>query len=189
VKTAALVLASGLSKRFGSEDKLLTDLKGQALLAYSLDTARETGFDGLFVICPDPDPRADIARSFGFDVIPNPSPEAGQGATIALGAKHCQSAGFDAACILLGDMPFVTSHYLRRLKRQNGDIIFSRSGSCHQPPAIFRGPAIKALTQLSGDNGAKTLELSNFHIEYINLPEEMARDFDLRSDFDLSFKQ
>lgn len=189
MKTAALVLASGLSKRFGSEDKLLADLKGQALLAYSLDTARETGFDGLFVICPDPDPRADIARSFGFDVIPNPSPEAGQGATIALGAKHCLSAGFDAVCILLGDMPFVTSDYIRELTQSTGDIVFSRSGTHHQPPAIFRGPAIKTLTQLSGDNGAKALELSNFHVEYINLPDEMARDFDLPSDFDLSIKQ
>ncbi len=187
MRTAALVLASGLSRRFGTDDKLLADLKGQALLAYCLDTAKTARFDGYLVICPDPDPRAELARSLGFQVIPNPSPEQGQGASIALGAKYCQSAGFEAACILLGDMPFVSAEYLQALSKANGDIIFSLNNDRDQPPAIFRGEALAALTALSGDQGAKTLDLSAFHITQMDLPDPLAMDFDRPEDFDLNY--
>lgn len=184
MKTAALILASGLSRRFGKEDKLLAELKGQALLAYCLDAAKNVDFDGLFVICPDPDPRADLARSLGFTVINNPSPEAGQGASIALGAQHCISDGFDAVCVLLGDMPFVTTEFLKELNQTPGDIVFSQLDDRDQPPAIFRGSALQKLTDLSGDKGAASLDLSAFAKTHIPLPEGMSVDFDTEEDFD-----
>ncbi len=185
MKTAALVLASGLSRRFGTEDKLLAELKGQALLAYCLDAARESGFDGLYVVSPDPDPRADLARRHGFRVISNPAPEAGQGASLALGSRYVIEKGFDAVCILLGDMPMVLSDYIRELCREPGDIVFSEVNGLDQPPAVFRHKALYSLTQLSGDKGAKSLDLSEFTITRLSLPEEMSVDFDHPSDFQL----
>lgn len=183
MKSAALVLASGLSRRFGSEDKLLADLKGQALLAYCLDAARNTGFDGLFVVCPDSDPRADLARTFGFEVIGNRAPELGQGASIAVGTRHILDKGYQAVCVLLGDMPFITAEYLMRLSETSGDIVFSQRDGVEQPPAIFRNLSMQALTGLFGDNGARTLDLSSFDVTRLNLPVEMSIDFDTEDDF------
>lgn len=187
MRTAVIVLASGLSRRFGPEDKLLANLKGQALLAYCLDTARHAGFDALFAVCPDPDPRADLARSFGFSVINNPNPLAGQGASLALGAGYLIEAGFNAACILLGDMPMITAEYLNILKAKSteADIVFSRIDNRVQPPSIFRGEALKILTELSGDQGARSLGLSKFRILYQDIEPEMACDFDSEEDFNV----
>lgn len=180
---AALVLASGLSRRYGSDDKLMAELKGQALLAYCLDTVETAGFQHRFIVCPDPDPRAELARRFGFSVIANQSPEDGQGTSISLGARHVINAGFDTACILLGDMPFITADYLKSLRKMNGDIVFSQVQDIDQPPAVFRLAALKALTGLSGDKGAGALDLSCFNVSHMKLPAEMSVDFDTEDDF------
>lgn len=188
-KIAALVLASGLSRRYGNDDKLMAEVKGQALLAYCLDAARAVNFDGYYVVSPDPDPnpdpRADLARRHGFEVIGNPAPENGQGASLALGAMTLINRGFDATCVLLGDMPFVTPKYLQLLMSfaPAADIVFSQVRDQDQPPAIFRGPALEALTTLSGDRGAHSLDLSGFEISHFEMSPPMAKDFDLADEF------
>jgi len=185
MKMAALVLASGLSRRYGKDDKLMATLKGQALLAYCLDAAKGALFDGYFVVTPDPDPRADLARSFGFTIIPNSIAEAGQGVSISAGVSEIIDKGFESICLLLGDMPFVTSDYLRKLKSHapDSDIIFSQVNTQNQPPAIFRGQALRTLKNLSGDRGANSLDLANFAISHMEMSEAMAKDFDLATDF------
>lgn len=183
MKIAALVLASGLSSRFGPKDKLLMDLKGRPLLAYCLDAVRSAQFEHRFIVCPDPDLRADLARDFDFAIIPNPYPVAGQGATIALGATYLVANGFDTICILLGDMPFVTSEYLTTMRDLDGDIVFSHAQGKDQPPALFRHDAMRMLTQLTGDQGARSLDLSQFEISSLDLPAEMSVDFNTEEDF------
>jgi len=185
LQTACLVLASGLSKRYGPDDKLLAELKGKALLAYCLDAAKMAGFDGLYVITPQHDPRAELAMSRGYTIIDNPAPKAGQGASIAYGATYMLQQSYDAAVILLGDMPFVTAAYLKNLKRHkpNADIVFSTHHDRRQPPAIFNRKALAMLTELTGDKGAQSLDLSDLDIDVFELPDELARDFDKTDDF------
>lgn len=187
MRCAALVLASGLSTRFGPSDKLLAELKGKALLCYALDAVRQAKFDGYFAITPDRDPRAKLARARGFSVIDNPSPQSGLGATIARGARYLVEIGYESVCITLGDMPFVTSDYLTRLLQRspNADIIFSEHLSKNQPPAIFRGEALGALMSLSGDIGANALDLSVFKIARLKMPEDISRDMDKPADFEV----
>jgi len=186
MKTACLVLASGLSKRFGQDDKLLANLKGQALLSYVLDAARKASFDGYCVIVPDPDPRADLARRHGFEIIENPAPENGQGASLAHGAEYLIETGFKSACILLGDMPMITSDYIEKLQKhaKSFDVTFSQVDKREQPPAIFKHGALQALTGLTGDQGAKNLDLSRFSCGFIELPSFMAADYDKPLDFE-----
>jgi len=180
---AGLVLASGRSERFGRQDKLLAMLNGKPLLAHCLENVQGAGFDDVFMVCPDPDPRADLARRLGFKVIPNPDPQTGQGASIALGASFLLAKGYDSVCIILGDMPFISSRYFKEIQETPGDIVFSRANDKDQPPAIFRGNALRALTQLSKDRGAKSLDLSSFEITLMDLPPEMSVDFDTEEDF------
>jgi len=47
---ACIVLASGLSERFGEPDKLSADLCGKPVLSYVLDTARAVGFGEIFCV-------------------------------------------------------------------------------------------------------------------------------------------
>jgi len=185
MKCAALVLASGLSARYGKADKLLADLKGKALLAYTLDAITSAKFNGYFVITPQNEARAHLAKQRRFEVIHNPDPAAGQGHSIAIGAKHIINTGFDCACVLLGDMPMIMPEYLGRLKRaaESADVVFSRADNRNQPPAIFRGEALQALTTLSGDKGARSLDWNRFKVKRIDLPDDLAVDFDTPEDF------
>ncbi len=183
---ACLVLASGLSRRFGHNDKLLAEFKGQALLAYCLNAAKAAPFDDYFVVTPDPDPRAILARNHGFNVINNPNPEFGQGASLALGAGKLIEKGFDATCILLGDMPFITSQFLKKLiaASEGQEVMFSRHAGRFMPPAIFKSDALHKLTTLTGDQGARALDFSGCQLEHLNLPPELAIDIDSARDFD-----
>ena len=174
-----------MSRRFGNEDKLLADLKGQALLAYCLDTAASAPFTDRFIVTFD-DERALLGLARGFNIIHNPDPELGMGAALAGGVRHILQLGHSQACILLGDMPFVTTHYLQNLMKRSSqyDITYSQNNERDMPPAIFKGAALKVLTQLTGDKGAQSLDLSGFKIDHLQLPDEMARDMDEPNDFD-----
>jgi len=182
---ACLVLASGLSRRFGDADKLMADLNGRVLLAHTLDTARQVEFGGYFIVTPDPDPRAELGRRRGFSIIANLSPEAGQGASLALGARYLLASGFNQACILLGDMPFISPEYLRELimRSTDFDIIFSHIDDRDQPPAVFSKNALDVLTTLTGDKGARSADLSSFSIGHQDLPANMAPSYDTQKDF------
>ena len=181
---ACLVLASGLSQRFGEDNKLLADLKGQALLAYCLDTAQSVSFSQRFALTSDDEP-AELARARGFEIIHNLTPEDGMGASLSFGVQRILDAGYDKACILLGDMPFVTASYIQKLIKSSNrsDITYSQNQGREMPPAIFRGGALRALVQLKGDKGAQSLDLSDFEIGHTELPDEMARDIDKPNDF------
>ena len=182
---AALVLASGLSTRFGPDDKLMENLKGQALLAYCLDAAIEAEFEAYFIVTPENDPRARLAKSRGFTVIDNPHASDGMGNTIALGARHILAQGYDSVCILLGDMPFISGDYLKSLKSsaRGFDAFFSHSQNRNHPPATFGVSALNRLTLLSGDKGASAIDFSGLKTSALDLPGDMAKDFDLASDF------
>ena len=182
---AVLVLASGLSKRFGTEDKLMTDLKGQALLAYCLDAARNAEFDRYFIVTPSGDAKAELARSFGFEVIDNPHPEAGQGSSLSTGVTHLLDSKVEKVCVLLGDMPYVTGDFLRELKSASNksDIVFSRLNDRNQPPAIFNQKAMSRLTSLQGDKGAQTVNWASLKISNLEICKDLAIDFDTEDDF------
>ena len=163
----------------------MSELKGQALLAYGLDAARSASFERYFIITPDPDPRATLARRFGFEVIDNPSPESGQGASLARAISHLWDLGIREVCVCLGDMPFVTGAYLNKLRALSGpsDIVFSHTENGDQPPAIFKQEAMQALTRLDQDQGARKLDWSGYNISRLPLPPELAFDFDRPDDF------
>ena len=182
---ACLVVASGLSRRFGDEDKLLADLKGQALLAYCLDTAASVPFAQRYVVTSD-DKRAELAKARGFNIVHNPTPEDGMGTSLALGAIDLLNHGFNAGCILLGDMPFVTPEYLTKLIKHSKsfDISFSQNNNRNMPPAIFKNGALYTLTTLRGDKGMQSQNLSHFNISHLDLPNDLARDMDTPEDFD-----
>ncbi len=183
---ACLVLASGLSRRFGDEDKLLADLNGQTLLAYCLDTAASVPFDGRFVVTAD-DGRAELAKARSFNVIQNQNPEDGMGASLTCGVRHILDAEYDEVCVLLGDMPFVTPQYIKKLIKGSArfDVTYSQNEDRLMPPAIFKGQVLQSLTQLSGDKGAQSLDLSRYNIGHVELPDEMARDMDEPHDFEI----
>lgn len=151
---ALILLASGLSTRFGS-DKLMADLNGMPVMIHAAKVAAAIRFGARYAVTGAETRRAVTLAYAGFTVLNNPEPSAGQGSSIAVGASRALADGFDSALIMLADMPLVDTEHLEALMslRNQGDVIMSESGGVKMPPAVFSG---KALSQLTHGAGATT---------------------------------
>lgn len=152
---AVILLASGLSKRFGG-DKLLADLCGWPVMKYAVDVISRLSFDAKFAVHNGDKSRLRILHDAGFDLIENSNPENGQGSSLALGAALAVSEGYESAVVLLGDMPLITPAHIASLcsRRDESDVIMSECGGVKMPPALFSCKALAALCSAAGNSGA-----------------------------------
>jgi len=161
----------------------MADLSGEPLLQYAVKTALSVDFPVFSVIPGNSVARRALLTARGVEIINNPSPETGQGMSIALGVKHMMEAGVDAAVLMLADMPFITPGHLRALLRaaEDHEVVLSAVNDTAMPPAIVQGEALKSLCHIPPEMGAKkSLTSGQYHI--IPLPAEQARDMDSVSD-------
>ena len=180
---AAIVLAAGLSSRFGA-DKLLHPYAGKPLAAHIADTLVAMPLAHRIAICPpEPSPRAKLFRDRGFEIITNAEPQRGMASSLALGAQRALDLGADALLVCLADMPNVTSEHLLRLiaATEASDTAATQFAGTRSPPAIFTRRLFPELAALSGDHGARHLLAQATLIE---APPELAKDFDTPADFD-----
>lgn len=155
-RVAVVLLAAGLSRRFGPGDKLLAEVDRKPLAAHAADTLAGIGFGSLIAVCGS-DPVAELLSGRGFAVVRNDRPEEGQSRSIRLGVEA--ASDHDAVLICLADMPYVSvGHYRRQLAaHEPGRVIASTTDGIAQPPALFDRTNYGSLLKLAGDHGAKTL--------------------------------
>lgn len=149
---ACLVLASGLSERFGESNKLQAELGGQTVLSHILNTVKSAGFGETFIVSQK--------TSFtDLTVVLNDNPKAGQGHALRLGVTAMLDAGWSRAMVVLGDMPLIrTSHLKDMVAVFDGDIaMVSLSGGRKLPPAIFAKSALEQIIAQTSDIGAKVI--------------------------------
>lgn len=178
MKIMGVLLAAGLSTRFGPADKLQTPLRGLPLGLHAARALRSLPLAQGFV----------VASSKGlvwpeFSVVENDRPEDGISRSIALGVAAARRAGADAVLIALADMPFVPSAHFHRLLafyRGSASLAASGDGFRRSPPALFGADWLTALEQLTGDEGARTLLASAevvitdpAHLRDIDRPEDL----------------
>lgn len=180
---AAIVLAAGLSSRFGA-DKLLHPYAGKPLAAHIADTLAMMPLAHHLAICPSgPSARADLFRTRGFEIITNPEPQRGMASSLALGAQRAIDLDVDALLVCLADMPHVTTDHLLKLiaASSSSDTVATAFAGTRGPPAIFSRHLFPELLALSGDHGARHLLA---HATLIEAPPTLALDFDTPADFD-----
>lgn len=179
---AAVVLAAGLSTRFGG-DKLLHPYAGKPLAAHIADTLASLPLTWrIAIVPPAPSPRGKLFAERGFELVENPDPQQGMGASLALGARHAMELGASALLVCLADMPEITAAHLKALLDAAGDSDAVATGfdNSRGPPAVFARRLFPELVSLSGDHGAKHLLAS---ARLIAAPPGLSRDFDTRTDF------
>ena len=163
VKIGAVLLAAGASTRFGTRNKLLTELGDRPLIRLVAETIREvhniaeivvvTGYDQLRI------ERA--LHGLQLRLAHNPDWAKGMGTSIAVGVSALDSA-LDGCFVLPGDMPLMQPALLERLIDNFVDaheslivVPVTTSGEKRNPvlwPRRFFG----LLTALSGAEGGKT---------------------------------
>jgi len=177
---ALIILASGLSERFGKADKLMADFRGKPLVKHVIDMVAGIPFAERFAVIPKTSKqRRKLFNYEGYSLIENASPELGQGGSLKLAAMAAQAKRYKAICVMLGDMPFVQREDVINLLRNLSDKDRSIS-YCNKtilPPAIFRSSALDELADIDPKSGAKTL-FNSANVYKHPLSEHAARDID-----------
>lgn len=154
----ALVLAAGQGSRFGADKRRATLPDGRSLLAHSVERALSV-FDEVRVVLRDGERAEDFGLPPGCHVIHSPDAALGMGHSLAAGAASLQGSDAKAVAILLGDMPWIAPATLRVLADAAGasTILFPIHNGQRGHPVLFGREFWPALTQLSGDEGARTV--------------------------------
>ncbi|MDV6331617.1 nucleotidyltransferase family protein [Asticcacaulis sp. 201] len=146
-RLAAVVLAAGLSRRFGG-NKLAADLNGKPVLRHVLDGLDTLDFAQVVVV---------TRTEEGPGTIVNPRPEDGMGASLALGVAALTDV--DGVFIVLGDMPRIDVDLYRIMAEAlaDADIVVPVHDGQTGHPVLFRAACFDALKSLSGDVGARAI--------------------------------
>jgi CTP:molybdopterin cytidylyltransferase MocA len=85
---AAIILASGFSKRFGEKNKLLVPFQGKPLARYTMELTNRIDFQGrIFLVAACDDVAALAADLNKIKVIKNTTPEKGRRESVRLGLE------------------------------------------------------------------------------------------------------
>ncbi|WP_411818572.1 NTP transferase domain-containing protein [Hyphococcus sp. DH-69] len=183
---AILVLASGLSRRFGSANKLLANLSGRPLADHIAQWIETTPIGQKFVVVPHGEEMlAEIFTGRGFTILENSNPDAGQGASLAMGVKAItQTLSPAGIFVALADMPFVQPDTFLRLAATigNANLAIATDGKRTTPPALFAKTLFPALIALTGDQGAKQILDAHGPIARLPVDPEQLRDIDTPTD-------
>ncbi len=163
---AAVVLAAGESRRYGSA-KQLAVLDGRTLLEHVLEGARAAGLRPVVAVVP-----VWLTRPAAMDDatqlrwVRNPHPERGMSHSLRLGFAALPDE-VEAAVILLGDQPTVAPPHLRAVVAARGErpLIATRSGGRLAPPVLIERSHFAVVEQPGGDIGLR--EVLNAHPEWV----------------------
>jgi molybdenum cofactor cytidylyltransferase len=160
-KVAALILAAGLSSRFGDGHKLLADLDGKPVLRHVVEHATASSASPVLLVTGH---RADEVRAVaGPDVtaIHNPAYAEGLASSLRAGLGALPQ-GLDGVIVCLGDMPDVSSATFEALIAafnpvEGRAICLPVIGGKRGNPTLWGLQFLPELMRLEGDSGARSL--------------------------------
>ena len=159
-----LVLAAGLSTRFGSS-KQLADFRGQPMIARTMRLAAEVFGRASILVAGNEWARVTAAAAplEGYFVV-NEQCRRGLGSSIAAGVSVVgdRAAG---VLLLMADQPLIEASYLRQMRdewnRDRNRIVASSFDGIVGPPVIFPRRYFDELCTLDGDRGARRIIEAN----------------------------
>lgn len=156
MRIGIVLLAAGMSRRFGEANKLLADVRGCPMAGRVMDELLALGMERNTAVVSDARV-AQLARERGLEVVENKQPELGMARSIVLGVDAMRE--MDAVLLLNADQPRISAASLRRLvdtfECGGGKPACLIDGTHFGNPAIFGRAYYKELLSLSGDRGAK----------------------------------
>ena len=193
-KTAVVLVASGLSRRFGRHDKMLANLGGKPLVEHAAKAITSLHPITRVAVCPANRPAIGERLIDRFVIAVNKKPKDGLGYSIALGAQVALQFKPEAIMVCMGDMPFVEPWLLdvltRRLAEGDADIVHAGASQSPHPPTVFGRNCFERLAGLDGDDGAKSLmRAADLRVVAFSAPGPLLLDIDTRDDLDLAARQ
>lgn len=195
-RIAAVLLAAGMSSRFGEDDKLMADLRGKPVAAHTLETVASMAFAELVAVVRPIDVAPVLHRKLdrrGYTIIVNDRPEDGISGSIVRAVEHLMPMNsVRGILICLADMPDVPQSHYNRICLAAEDIrsvVASTDGFSSSPPAFIGRKHFPELLRLRGDQGARALLSHGLQIDTsvgilhdIDTPEDLVNSVPLLSD-------
>ena len=151
----AVVLAAGISRRYGSP-KQLAMIGGRTLLEHAVAGAREAGLAPIVAVVPVWLARPAFAGADEVRWVRNPFPERGMSLSLRLGIGALPDL-VAAAVILLGDQPQVPPSSIAAVLAGRGvhPVVAAEAGDIQAPPVLVERSHFHLIEQLSGDVGLR----------------------------------
>jgi molybdenum cofactor cytidylyltransferase len=196
VRIAAVLLAAGMSSRFGEDDKLMADLRGKPVAAHTLETVASMAFAELVAVVRPIEVAPVLHRKLdrrGYTIIVNDRPEDGISGSIVRAVQHLMPMNsVRGILICLADMPDVPQSHYNRICLAAEDIrsvVASTDGFSSSPPAFIGRKHFPELLRLRGDQGARALLSHGLQIDTsvgilhdIDTPEDLVNSVPPLSD-------
>jgi len=183
---AAVVLAAGLARRMGRQ-KLLLKLQGKPVVRWAVERLVPHVGDIVVVTGQDDAAIREALSGLSLRFAVNPSPQAGQGSSIAVGIAALPP-WTQAALIALGDQPrvpdAVVPALLAALERAGKAIVAPVYRGAQGTPVLFTAAIFAELKALTGDAGARAVVTRHAErVERVTFDLPMPPDVDTPEDF------
>ena len=185
IKAEILLLTAGKSSRMG-QPKALLSIKGQPLISYQINRLKELGLPITVVLGAYADAISKVVTSKEVRLILNKDFEKGMGSSIAFGTTSIQNTNpeIDAILVCAIDQPLIPLDHFKNLlstaSKTNFSIIQSLSEvGWRGIPTLFKSNHFKALSKLTGDEGAKSI-IQNHRstVKAVKAPSDSLIDID-----------
>lgn len=190
----AVILAAGLSKRFGGK-KLLMKIEGKPMVCHVADLVSTMGFKQMILVYSDEEIRKAVRESIpaaGFTFLYNKDAELGLSTSIKLALEPDTPEG---VIFFMGDQPFLDKATVIKLLEafylKKGSIIVPVYGENRGNPVIFSGKWTGRLKTLTGDVGGRVImreypeEVYEVRLDHIR----PGRDIDTQEEFNAFLKE
>jgi len=154
---AAVILAAGASRRYGTAKQLVV-LDGRTLLEHAVDAATAAHLAPVVAVVPVWLPRPARLDPAGIRWIRNPFPERGLSLSLRL-AFAALGDEVEAAVILLGDQPRLPAASIEAVLAGRGrrPVVASESDGILAPPVLIERSHFSLVDDLTGDIGLRQL--------------------------------
>ncbi|HEV7199799.1 MAG TPA: nucleotidyltransferase family protein [Candidatus Limnocylindria bacterium] len=175
---AAVILAAGLGRRFGSP-KVVAQLGGQTLLLRVSRLAREAGLNPIIAVVP-----RGAETPSRVDAVVNTDPARGLSSSLRLGIAAVPANR--AALVLLVDQPTMPRETISAVLAARGrrPLVVATADDRYGPPVLIEPEAFDLVSDLSGDVGLRDLLVSRPDlVESVEVPAH-APDVDTAADLE-----
>lgn len=158
---AGIILAAGLSRRFGTANKLLAPFRGKPLVRWTAEAASASRLSPVVVVLGHDAARvrAVLDDLPGLVFVDSPDHRQGQSRSVRAGLAAVAEA--PAAMFLMGDQPLLDAATIDRLidafEASDKPIVHPLCGGALRTPVVFAARMFPEIARVSGDAGARSV--------------------------------
>jgi molybdenum cofactor cytidylyltransferase len=169
VNLAAIVLAAGSARRFGS-DKLSASFRGEPLVHHAIRAARAAPVERVIVVCGENLAIGDWPGSPPVEAVSIASGALSE----SLKAGVAAAGASEGAFVFLGDMPLVPHGLAESLAaRLDGHFaVVPRHAGVNGHPVLLSHRAFAEVAGLAGDEGAGRLLKQHGDVTFVDVDDE-----------------